>query len=66
MNKHKVTLELRMEAHKVTLELHIQANYWAASSSLLTKLNKYIKDNYYYQSQLQDFQAHLLKINKAK
>lgn len=42
MNKHKVTLELRMEAHKVTLELHIQANYWAASSSPLTKLNKYI------------------------
>lgn len=42
MNKHKVTLELRMEAHRVTLELHIQANYWAASSSPLTKLNKYI------------------------
>ena len=42
MNKHKVTLELHMEAHKVTLELHIQANYWAAGSLPLTKLNKYI------------------------
>lgn len=42
MNKHKVTPELHMEAHKVTLEQHIQANYWEASSSPLTKLNKYI------------------------